>query len=98
MPVEITEYVGPSKPVRLEDSLRYACMSEGFSTRGVPPGLTKREAYCSVCTAPHCIYHPEMTPKMVMRRVGTRYPEKSMVWALFGKKGGVYREMRHSRE
>jgi len=29
----------------------------------------------------------------VMRRVPTRYPEKEMVWALYGKKGGVYREL-----
>lgn len=84
------EYMGPA---RSEESLKYACMGKGFSSRGVPPGLTKREAYCSSCTADYCVHHPEMTPKMVMRRLPTQYPERSMVWALYGKRGGVYREL-----
>lgn len=73
----MNEYIGPSRPVRMEHSLRYACLSEGFSSRGVPPGLTKREAYCSKCAAPQCVHHHEMTPKEVMRRVPTAYPEKA---------------------
>ena len=87
----MTDYIGPARP---EDSLKYACLDKGFSSRGVPPGLTKREAYCSRCTADRCLHHAEMTPKEVMWRVPTQYPKKSACWPRYGEKGHVYRGLR----
>lgn len=93
-PSELEECWGPLVPVRKKHSLRYACLKKGFSSRGVPPGLSKREAYCSKCKADHCIHHTEMTPKEVMRRLPTEYPKRAACWARYGEKGHVYRGLR----
>jgi len=91
----VRELIRNTEPVKPEDSLKYACMLEGFRSRGVPPGLSKREAYCSKCTAPRCIHHPEMTPAMVRKNgtPATKYPEAPMAWALQGERGRIHREL-----
>lgn len=96
---EIVAYLDGSmasgEPPKAEDSLKYACMDNGFASKGIPHGTTKREVYCSKCTAPRCVHHPEMTPDMVRKngQVATRYPEVPMAWALQRERGGVHRHL-----
>ena len=63
-------------PPTLRDSIKYACMAEGYSHRPIPRGMTKREAFCAHCTAPRCVHRPEFTPAEVLklRSKGARVP------------------------
>ena len=63
-------------PAEARDSLKYACMGEGFRHRPVPPGSTKRKAYCSICKAPHCVHHPDLSPEQVAKRA----PNGAEIW------------------
>ena len=77
VPGPVSEYIGePAKPT---DSLKYACMTVGFSHRPIPVGSTKRKAFCSVCQADQCVYYPEMAPKQVfkLKQMPTKYPARA---------------------
>lgn len=94
LPGSVQEYIGIGQRPKPEDSLKYACMDEGFRHRPIPVGSTKRKAYCSWCTARRCVHHPEMTPKQVgkLKEVPSRYPKISVARAVLGERGSIHRE------
>ncbi|HUW94556.1 MAG TPA: hypothetical protein VMW58_02115 [Anaerolineae bacterium] len=81
VPGSVDEYVGKGAPPRAADSLKYACLDEGFSHRPCLPG-EKRRRFCANCMAESCYHHPELTPAQVkeMKSVPAVYPEHQ-VWS-----------------
>ena len=80
VPGSVAEYVGNGAPPRATDSLKYACLDEGYRHRPCLPG-EKRRRFCARCTAKVCYHHPKMTPAQVLHllHLPTRYPEHQ-VW------------------
>ena len=75
VPGAVGEYVGNGQPPRATDSLKYACLDEGYRHRPCLPG-EKRKRFCANCTAESCYHHPELTPAQVKEKgAPTLYPE-----------------------
>ena len=70
-PGPIGLFVAVGKPPGPRDSLQYACMDIGYSHRPLPivdgRRVSKREAFCSKCEAPHCVHHPHLRPAVVRK-------------------------------
>ena len=83
VPGSVDEYVGKGAPPRAADSLKYACLDEGFSHRPCLPG-EKRKRFCANCTAESCYHHPDLTPAEVKEKgAPTLYPEHQ-AWSYAG--------------
>ena len=65
-PLDVAELLG--QPPEPRDALKYACLSEGYHHRPIPRWQTKRQAFCAVCDAGHCYFHPELTPKELVKK------------------------------
>lgn len=79
VPGPVDKYVGKGEPPRARDSLKYACLDEGFSHRPCLPG-EKRRRFCSHCTAESCYHHPDLTPAQVKEKgAPTLYPERRVL-------------------
>ena len=76
-PGPVDDYVSKGAPPRATDSLKYACMGEGYSVKPIPIGSSKRKAFCPGCEAVLCFWHRELTPEQVMKleKTPTLYPE-----------------------
>ena len=71
-------FVAVGKPPTMETAKKYACMMGFFQHRPLPivdgKRVSKRDAFCSTCTAPQCMHHPHLKPAAVrrMKRVPLR--------------------------
>jgi hypothetical protein len=65
----LEEMIG--RPPAPEDALKYACLDVAYRHR--PPvvvggvRLSKRGTYCGQCEAGTCYFHPDLTPKELLR-------------------------------
>lgn len=82
---DLLDYIGSTggKP-RAEDSLKYACMDKGFYHRPVPDGMTKRQAFCAVCTAGRCVHYSDKTPEQLCQQARVEWLPAGMTAASGG--------------
>ena len=60
---------------RPEESLKYACMTEGFSLKPTN-GRSRRDLFCARCRGIYCVFGGLVAERKKGIRLETRYPGK----------------------